>query len=61
VHYDVVYLREEAKVNIRSLVDDKLPSEYAECLTGLHLILREAWTMSQDKTSDKRAMSYFML
>lgn len=41
MHYDIVYLREEAKVNIRSLVDDKLPSEYAECLTGLHLILRE--------------------
>jgi hypothetical protein len=48
-----LYLRNQAKTNIRRYVDERLPEEYEKCMVGLTAILREAWTTSQ-QTEDKR-------
>jgi transcriptional regulator len=39
---DVLYLRHQAKDNIKKHVDERLPEEYEKCITGLNSILREA-------------------
>jgi hypothetical protein len=50
---DVYFLRQQAKDNIKKYIDERLPEEYEKCLVGLNVILREAWTISQ-QTEDKR-------
>jgi len=59
VHNDLVYLRKKAKDNILLYVDDKLPSEYEKCLTGINSILKEAWNTSRsgDKREKMQALS----
>jgi DNA-binding transcriptional regulator LsrR (DeoR family) len=42
---DVAHLRQQAKKNIATYVDERLPEEYEKCLVGLNSILKEAWTI----------------
>jgi hypothetical protein len=37
---DVYFLRQQAKVNIKKYIDERLPEEYEKCLVGLTAILR---------------------
>ena len=53
VNKDLSYLRQQAKINIKRYIDERLPEEYEKCLVGLTAILREAWSTSQ-QTEDKR-------
>jgi hypothetical protein len=53
INRDVIYLRRQAKVNIKKYIDERLPEEYEKCLVGLTSILREAWTTATN-TQDKR-------
>jgi hypothetical protein len=53
VNRDLSILRQQAKDNLRKYIDEKLPHEYQQCLTGLTAILREAWTTAQN-SEDKR-------
>ncbi|MGI9010184.1 MAG: hypothetical protein ACR2F1_03235 [Nitrososphaeraceae archaeon] len=50
---DVSYLKIQAKDNIKTYVDEKLPEEYEKCLAGLNSILKEAWNISSN-SPDKR-------
>ena len=58
VHRDLVILRQEAKKNIRSYIDEQLPAEYQKCLVGITAIMKEAWntagTAKADTTADRR-------
>jgi Trp operon repressor len=42
VNRDILYLRNQAKTNIRKYIDERLPEEYEKCLVGLNAITREA-------------------
>ena len=42
-------MRQQAKENIATYVDERLPEEYEKCLVGLNSILKEAWTISQSE------------
>jgi Trp operon repressor len=53
VNRDIVYLRSQAKANIKRYIDERLPEEYEKCLVGLNAITREAWNTSQ-QTEDSR-------
>src|SRR5207247_10550029 len=53
VNRDLSYLKNQAKVNIRKYIDERLPEEYEKCLVGLNSIVKEAWTTSQ-QTQDSR-------
>ena len=53
VNRDISYLRNQAKTNIKSYIDERLPEEYEKCLVGLNAITKEAWNTSQ-QTEDKR-------
>jgi hypothetical protein len=50
---DIAFLREQAKDNIRTYIDERLPEEYEKCLVGITSILKEAWNTAQ-KAQDKR-------
>jgi hypothetical protein len=45
---DIVYLRQQAKNNIRKYIDETLPEEYEKCLVGLTAITKEAWNTAHD-------------
>jgi hypothetical protein len=53
VNRDIVYLRNQAKANIKRYIDERLPEEYEKCLVGLNAITKEAWNTAQ-QTEDKR-------
>lgn len=53
VNGDLAFLRQQAKVNIRKYIDERLPDEYEKCMVGLTSILKEAWVTAQDAV-DKR-------
>ena len=53
VNRDIMYLRNQAKANIRRYIDERLPEEYEKCLVGLNAITKEAWNTAQ-QTEDKR-------
>src|SRR5919202_3838783 len=53
VNRDILYLRNQAKTNIKKYIDQRLPEEYEKCLVGLNAITKEAWNTSQ-QTKDKR-------
>jgi hypothetical protein len=49
---DIVYLRQQAKENIKKYLDERL-QEYGKCPIGINSILKEAWNTAQN-TEDKR-------
>ena len=54
VNEDLQYLRLKAKDNISKYIEEYLPAEYENYLSGLNNILTMAWNMSTDSESDKR-------
>jgi IS30 family transposase len=57
INRDLSFLRQQAKSNIGKYVDERLPEEYEKCLTGLTLILREAWNTANN-AEDKKDTSF---
>src|SRR5919199_3304006 len=53
INRDIIYLRQQAKENIKIYIDERLPEEYEKCLVGLTTILKEAWNTANN-TEDKR-------
>jgi hypothetical protein len=53
INRDLLYLRQQAKDNIKKYIDERLPEEYEKCLVGLTAITKEAWNTAQ-QTDDKR-------
>jgi hypothetical protein len=53
VNRDIAYLRNHAKDNIKTYIDERLSEEYEKCLVGLTAITKEAWNTAC-RTEDKR-------
>jgi predicted transcriptional regulator len=53
INRDITYLRQQAKTNIKSYIDERLPEEYEKCLIGLTVITKEAWNTASN-TEDRR-------
>jgi predicted transcriptional regulator len=53
INRDIAYLRQQAKANIKTYIDERLPEEYEKCLVGLTAITKEAWNTASN-TEDKR-------
>ena len=54
INRDITFLRQQAKDNIKSYIDERLPEEYEKRLVGLTAITKEAWTIASQQTEDKR-------
>jgi Trp operon repressor len=53
VNRDILYLRNQAKANIKRYIDERLLEEYEKCLIGLTAITKEAWNTAAN-TEGKR-------
>src|SRR5919198_4559126 len=53
VNRDILYLRNQAKADIKKYIDERLPEEYEKCLVGLTAITKEAWKTAHN-TQDNR-------
>ena len=53
INRDIIYLRQQAKENIKRYIDERLPEEYEKCLVGLNAITKEAWNTAAN-TEDRR-------
>jgi hypothetical protein len=40
---DIVYLRQQAQDNLKMHIQDKLPEEYQNCMTGINQVLKICW------------------
>jgi hypothetical protein len=43
VNKDLSYLRQQAQENLKTHIQDKLPEEYQNCMTGINLVLKICW------------------
>jgi predicted transcriptional regulator len=60
INRDIAFLRQQAKDNIKTYIDERLPEEYERCFVGLTAILREAWNtanQSEDRREKIQALS----
>jgi IS30 family transposase len=46
VSRDIQYLREQAQENLRTHINDRLPEEYQNCMTGLKQVLKFSWDIA---------------
>ena len=54
INTDIQFLKQEAKVNIRKYIDDRLPFEYHKCLVGLDSIVCKMSDIANSAESDSR-------
>jgi hypothetical protein len=40
---DISYLRQQARLNLKTHINDKLPEEYQNCMTGINQVLKICW------------------
>ena len=45
VHKDLAYLSRQAKENLKTHIQDKLPDEYQKCMVGINQVLNIAWSI----------------
>jgi hypothetical protein len=43
---DIQYLREQARRNLETHINDRLPEEYQSCMTGLKQVLKLTWDIA---------------
>ena len=43
VNRDIGYLRGQARQNLQKHIQDKLPEEYQNCMTGINQVLKICW------------------
>jgi hypothetical protein len=50
ISLDLQYLRETAKENLKTHIEERIPAQYDECHAGLKLILRKTYEIVDDKS-----------
>ena len=56
---DVQYLRQEDRENLQSHIQERLPQEYENCMTGINRILKMTWEIAEKPTDDKIKLQAF--
>jgi hypothetical protein len=51
VSRDVQYLREQARDNLKTHINQRLPEEYQKCMTGLNQVLKMGWDIVHSDSS----------
>jgi predicted transcriptional regulator len=47
VNRDIGFLRGQARENLQKHIQDKLPEEYQNCMTGINQVLKICWNKSR--------------
>jgi predicted transcriptional regulator len=61
INRDIAFLRQQAKDNIKTYIDERLPEEYERCFVGLTAILREAWNTANQSEDRREKIQAFSL
>src|ERR687889_467501 len=51
VSRDIQYLREQARDNLKTHINQRLPEEYQKCMTGLNQLLKMGWDIVHSDSS----------
>jgi orotate phosphoribosyltransferase-like protein len=43
INRDMAYLKQQAQENLKTHIQDKLPEEYQNCMTGINQVLKICW------------------
>jgi hypothetical protein len=54
VHKDLAYLSRQAKENIKTHIQDKLPEEYQKCMVGINQVLNISWSIVNKSVVDDK-------
>jgi predicted transcriptional regulator len=52
INNDVKYLREQARNNLETHLNDRLPGEFENCMAGINQVLKMAWELAADNSPD---------
>ena len=61
VSRDISSLRQQAQLNLRTHINDKLPEEYQNCMVGINQVLKICWEIvnkSRNVNNDNGQTSY---
>jgi hypothetical protein len=56
---DVQYLRLQDRDNLQRHIQERLPQEYENCMTGINRILQLTWEIAEKSTDDKTRLQAF--
>jgi IS30 family transposase len=56
---DIQYLRYQDKENLQNHVQERLPQEYENCMTGINRVLQLTWEIAEKPTDDKTRLQAF--
>src|SRR5919106_2443589 len=56
---DVQYLRLQDQDNLQRHIQERLPQEYENCLTGINKVLQLTWEIAEKPTDDKTKLQAF--
>jgi hypothetical protein len=56
---DIQYLRQQDRENLQSHIQERLPQEYENCMTGINRILKLTWEIAEKPTDDKTKLQAF--
>lgn len=51
INRDLKYLREYARKNVETHLQEKLPEEYQLCMTGLNQVLKKSWEIANSNST----------
>jgi hypothetical protein len=54
VSRDISSLRQQAQINLRTHINDKLPEEYQRCLTGMNQVLKLSWQIANNNNTSRQ-------
>jgi hypothetical protein len=56
---DIQYLRQRDRESLQSHIQERLPQEYENCMTGINRILKLTWEIAEKPTDDKTKLQAF--
>jgi hypothetical protein len=56
---DIQYLRQQDRENMQTHIQERLPQEYENCMTGINRILKLTWEIAEKPTDDKIKLQAF--
>jgi hypothetical protein len=56
---DIQHLRLQDRENLQSHIQERLPQEYENCMTGINCILKLTWEIAEKPTDDKIKLQAF--
>jgi hypothetical protein len=56
---DIQYLRLQDRENLQSHIQERLPQEYENCMTGINRILKLTWEIAEKPTDEKIKLQAF--